>query len=244
MFLQPYQVEELRFASCFRVYYRWQTHRLRHLPALSTLNRDALDALHRPYNLHVLQASAGETDVRVLVSLLPSETVATGGGKMKGRVSKWLREQLTLPQAAKLLSRGYFACTTGKSTAAAVNAYLEGQGEHHGYALRPHPPVFVAHYPLTPADEERLRANHAATLLRFHVVLSTQGRKGVFGRPAAEATAARWRQLQRQYAMHIEKVSFVPDHMHVAVRLHPALSPASIIVALMNVAQELLWREL
>jgi hypothetical protein len=63
LFVQPYQLEELRFACCFRVYYRWRTHRV--------------------------EASAGRTDVMVLASLLPTETVAAAAGKMKGRVSKW-----------------------------------------------------------------------------------------------------------------------------------------------------------
>jgi REP element-mobilizing transposase RayT len=34
------------------------------------------------------------------------------------------------------------------------------------------------------------------------------------------------------------KVSFVPDHAHVALRAHPAISPADIAIALMNSAQE------
>ena len=43
--------------------------------------------------------------------------------------------------------------------------------------------------------------------------------------------------------MHVEKVSFVPDHVHLAVRTHPTQSPGAIIVALMNAAQELMWTE-
>jgi REP element-mobilizing transposase RayT len=160
---------------------------------------------------------------------------------MKGRVSKWLHGQVKLTEEQKLLSRGYFACTTGTSTAQAVDAYLEGQGKHHGYASRPRPPVFVARYPLTPAAEDRLTASHATTILRFHLVLSTWRRKGVFGRPAAEAIAARWRHTDEQFPAFIEKVSFVPDHVHLAVRTHPSVSPAALILALMNASQELMW---
>ena len=243
MLILPYQLGELRFACCFRVYYRWRTRRATFQPALSSLNREALDSLLKEYGIHILEASASESDVKVLASLLPAETVAACASKMKGRVSKWLRGQCKLPQGQKLLSRGYFACTTGASTAQAVLAYLESQGEHHGYMSRPLPPVFVASYSRTPEDEQRLSASHAVTVLRFHIVLSTWKRRGVFGRPAAEATADCWRRVQRQCPMFIEKVSFVPDHVHLAVQTHPSLSPAKVVVDLMNASQEMMWKD-
>jgi REP element-mobilizing transposase RayT len=241
--IQPYQLEELHFACCFRVYYRWRTHRATFQPVLSRLNRETLDSLLKESGIHILEASASESDVRVLASLLPAETVAVCASKMKGRVSKWLRGQSKLPEEQKLLSRGYFACTTGTSTAQAVLAYLESQGEHHGYMSRPLPPVFVASYSRTPEDEQRLGASHAVTVLQFHIVLSTWRRRGVFDRPAAEATADCWRQVQKQCPMFLEKVSFIPDHVHLAVQTHPSLSPAKLVVALMNASQELMWKD-
>ena len=124
--------------------------------------------------------------------------VAACAGKAKGRVSKWLREELELGEPQRLLSRGYFACTTGPSNAEAVERYLDEQSEHHGYACRAKPPVFVQRYPLTPADEQRLSTQHAVTILRPHVVLCTWRRKGVFGRAEGEAIATRWRQFTWQ----------------------------------------------
>ncbi len=41
--------------------------------------------------------------------------------------------------------------------------------------------------------------------------------------------------------MVIDKVSFLPDHVHVALALHPSRSPAEIVLAVMNAAQELVW---
>ncbi|MBC8873000.1 MAG: IS200/IS605 family transposase [Planctomycetes bacterium] len=243
MFIQPYQLEELRFAWCYRVYYRWQTHRARPQPALRGLDQKTLDSMLQPYDIHILEACSSETDVKVLISLLPSETVAACAGKMKGRVSKWLgeRRDLRQPSNQKRLSRGYFACTTGKSTAEAVNRYLDQQSEHHGYAARVRPPMFVRQYPITVEDEQRLSANRAMSVLQYHVVLSTWKRKGVFARAAAESMANAWRRIQGRYQMAIEKVSFVPDHVHVAVRAHPSQSPAEIAVALMNSSQDLMW---
>ena len=243
MLIQPYELEELRFAYCIRVYYRWRTHRSSFQSALSRLDRETLDSLLREYGIHVLEASASETDVKVLTSLLPTETVAACASKMKGRVSKWLRGQSNLPPERKRLGRGYFACTTGTTTTQAVMPYLESQGEHHGYMSRPHPPVFVASYPRTPEDEQRLGTSHAVAVLQFHIVLPTWRRNGVFGRQEAEATADCWRQIQREYPLFIEKVSFVPDHVHLAVRTHPSLSPAKVVVAMMNASQNLMWKD-
>ena len=98
-------------------------------------------------------------------------------------------------------------------------------------------------YPITPADEQRLSTQHAVTILQLHVVLSTWRRKGVFGPAEGEAIAARWRQMQDELAMAVEKVSFVPDHVHLAVRIHPSVSPATTVVALMNTAQERMWSD-
>ena len=83
MFIQPYQLDELKFAWCYRVYYRWRTHRARSQPALAKLDRATLDALLQPYEIHVLEATTSETDVKLLVSLLPAETVAAGTARPK-----------------------------------------------------------------------------------------------------------------------------------------------------------------
>ncbi len=47
--------------------------------------------------------------------------------------------------------------------------------------------------------------------------------------------------MQDELAIALEKVSFVPDHAHLAVRFHPSVSPAMMVVALMNAAQEHMW---
>ena len=243
MLIVPYQLEELKFAWCYRVYFRWRTHRGQPHAALVHLDQATLDALLRPYGIRVLEASADQTAGKMLASLLPHETVAGCASKAKGRVSKWLREAAHLQTLQTLLSRGYFACTTGKPTAEAVDRYLSEQGAHHGYLSRACPPVFVERYPITPADEQRLSAQHAVTVLKLHIVLSTWRRKGVFGQAEGEAVAARWRQMQQEWQTFLEKVSFVPDHVHVAMRIHPNVSPARVAFNMMNAAQDLLWEE-
>ena len=38
------------------------------------------------------------------------------------------------------------------------------------------------------------------------------------------------------------KISFVPDHVHLALRVHPSTSPAELIVQLMNSAQDFMFQ--
>jgi REP element-mobilizing transposase RayT len=243
MLLQPYQSDELTFAWCYRVYYRWRTHRRKPLAVLPQLTVEILAGQVQPYGIHVLELATDPIDVRALVSLAPNESVSVAASKMKGRVSKWLSEQSAHEPAAQWLARGYFATTSGHSTGDAVNAYLERQGEHHGYADRARPPVFVRTYAATAETDAVLRTDHAVTRLCFHIVLASWRRRGVFGQASAAAIADRWQTLQAGLRVRIEKVSFVPDHVHVVVTLHPAIAPASVVVALMNAGQEIMWTQ-
>jgi REP element-mobilizing transposase RayT len=236
-----YPPDELRFACCYHVYVRWSTHRLRPQAPLARLDQPTLGALVERFGLHVLVCESGPKEVRALVSLRPEDSVAACASKLKGQTSRWLRETLGLTQAQDLLSKGYFACTSGQSERAQVERYLSDQGEHHGYTERVRPPVHVEEFDVTAADEGRLQPNHAHVALQFHVVLATWRRRGVFGTAEAQAVTAGWRALQGHCRWALRKVSFVPDHVHVAVRLHPGECPASLAATLMNDGQRIIW---
>ena len=244
MFLQPYKPHELHFAYCYRIYLRCRTRALRVIPALARLDRRTLDALVQPYNLRVLQVASDSTDFLVIISLQPTETIASAAGKLKGRVSKWLSETLALKVPSKLLSQGYFACTVGKTRTNAVERYLSLQAQHHGYDLRTNPPIHVQQYEPNCTDLARICPKHAFVIANFHVVLATRYRKGVFGSEQGRAVSDEWRLLQLSLSVFIRKVSFLPDHVHVAVRLHPSIAPAELVVKLMNSAQEVMSNEL
>jgi REP element-mobilizing transposase RayT len=240
MLIQPYLASELSFAWCYRVYFRWRTHRRQPNSHLRKFTAEVLDDLIRPYGIHLLELATDPIDLRALVSLTPHESVSAAASKTKGRVSKWLTEQAA-SESTKQLARGYFAVTTRAAATDEINAYLDRQGEHHGYADRARPPLFVRAFPMTPAAESALQADHAVTRLRFHIVLATWWRRGVFGDASGEAVAERWRELQTDLRLHVDKVSFVPDHVHLAVTLHPTVDLASAVVALMNAGQEIMW---
>jgi putative transposase len=242
MLIVPYRLDELHFAYCYHVYLRWNTHRLCPFPELVRLDQTTLQALVEHLSLRVLECASGSTEVRALVSLQPQEPVSACASKIKGQTSKWLREALGTNAPAQLLSKGYFACTSGKSEAKQVEDYLEGQSEHHGYSARVVPPVFVASYPLSEATETRLHAKHAHAVAQYHLVLATWWRRGVFGEVEGRAVAECWRALEDRERFALLKVSFVPDHVHLAVRTHPSVAPTDLVLTLMNAAQELLWQ--
>jgi REP element-mobilizing transposase RayT len=77
-------------------------------------------------------------------------------------------------------------------------------------------------------------------LLQFHVVLATWRRQGLFAEEEAKAIAQGWLACQREAGFALVKVSFLPDHVHLALRTHPATSPAHTVVVLMNRAQEII----
>jgi putative transposase len=163
---------------------------------------------------------------------------------VKGRISKWLREELNLTDLQPLLGKGYFACTTGKTKSRVVERYLSLQGEHHGYANRVLPPIFVDQYQLSAEDKCRISPHHAMVIAQFHLVFSTTWRRGIFGSAQGRRVAKIWLEIQHELRIALIKVSFVPDHVHVALRSHPSVSPASIVAGLMNSAQKAVEREM
>ena len=243
MFLPPVIPSNLHLAFTYKVYLRWHTHRLRPLPALAELSLAEAQEFAAPAGIRILELRADERNLLVLVSLLPTESVSVCASKLKGRLSKWLRMRSGLSEAESLLGRGYFACTSGHNTKADVTGYLDKQPAHHGYARRVLPPVFIKEWAPAPADDERLNPAHAMAALQFHVVLAVANRHGVFGDESGPVIAEDWRILGKEEKFFLLKVSFVPDHIHVAVRTHPAVVPVELVAKLMNAAQERMLRE-
>lgn len=197
------------------------------------------------YDIRVLECVTSTTELRCIVSLKPAEPISVCASKLKGRVSKWLREELQLTEMQPvLLSKGYFACTTGKTRTKVVERYLSLQAEHHGYSSRIHPPIFVDEYRLSEQDESRILPKHAVVIARFHLVFSTMRRRGILGSVQGRRIATEWLRIQRELKFALIKVSFVPDHVHIAVRTHPSISPAAVVAVLMNAAQEVMKQEM
>jgi putative transposase len=239
MFLPTYTRDELKFAYTYRVYLRWQTYRLRHVAGTHKLSRSDVRVIGAKYGIRILRAEWDDTDFIVMASLKPTETVSACASKLKGQLSKRLREFADTD--APILGKGYFACTLGENTEDAVEKYLARQDAHHGYANRVRSPVLT----ITPNPEaNHLQPAHARAYVHLHVVLVTWGRKGVFASPESRPVFEHWESLQEAKRFVIRKASFLPDHVHLAIQIHPSVNPSALVTDLMNAAQDLMHHEL
>ncbi len=241
MLIQPYQLEELHFAWCNRIYFRTRTHRRTTIGSLAALSTNELADTLKPYDIHLLDFTSSEHELRGLLSLKASEATSTAISKTKGRISKWLSDHADDSASHKYLAAGYFAVTVGQADAAAVDQYLENQSEHHGYADRARPPVLVRSISHPDEVVRKLQTDHAVTRLRYHLVFVVPKRLGVFYAEAGDEVTNRWLELEGPFL--IDKVSFLPDHVHIAVSLHPKISPAVVACELMTSSQEVMWEK-
>ncbi len=243
MRIQPFDPYELRFAYAYHVYFRWQTWRGRPIERLAKFDRLALQQMADEFNIQILETESSATDLVSLLSLRPSDSASVVASKLKARLSKWLGNRSLGDTPAHSLKHGYFACTSGKSTATQVEQYLETQGTHHGYEYHARQPVYVQQWPPTDESTESLAAYHASTHLHFHIVLATTNRNGIFTAEAGKSVAAHWRETERDSKFLLHKISFLPDHVHLAVKVHPSVVPAELILKLMNTSQELMFHK-
>ena len=241
--MHPYTPSELTFAYSYQVFLRWQTHRSQTVAPLAALSQGDISPIAEKYGIKLLDHAASPTDIALVVGLKPEETVSACTGKLKGQLSKLLRGMCGASAPATILAKGYYACTVGKSISEAVQAYLDKQGDHHGYGKRVIPPIHVEKCVASAEDDEAMSPVHAHTDLRFHVVLASSGRNGIFGSESGPAVCSQWKRLEKEQPVRFLKMSFVPDHVHLAVRAHPSVSLPELVCGLMNTAQELMWSE-
>ena len=130
-------------------------------------------------------------------------------------------------------ARGYLARSTGRKRTDAVRDYLDQQAKHHGYDSRILPPVSSFR-----ATQPRLLGSaHASFDLSHHLVFATPKRKGVFTSTLGKALTEYWLKVATARDFAIDQVSFVPDHVHLAVRIVPKMSIEECALSLMNNGQ-------
>ena len=106
------------------------------------------------------------------------------------------------------------------------------------------PPVLVTSYELSEEEKERITPKHAVVTSQFHIVLAARFRKGVFGSRSGSCVVKEWLALQHEMKFALLKISFAPDHVHIALRAHPTVSPGNIACALMNRSQIVMRNEM
>src|SRR5678815_1101600 len=137
-----------------------------------------------------------------LLSMQPSHTVAKVVQLLKCNSSRELARMFSL--SVPIWAGGYLARSSGNMRTSAVREYLDQQPNHHGYASRILPPVYIFQAP----QPRNLRAAHAAFDLTHHLVFSTQQRKGFFGATIGPLPSTGYRSLPKAILLWIGSASF------------------------------------
>ena len=213
---------QLHYCLCFR------THRRRQSPPLfEPLLKALISEICERHDYHVLACKSYPTQLRILLSLRPNQSVAKVIQTIKTNTSRESKLR------ARLWARGYLAQSVGQVRISAVRKYLEKQAAHHGYDSRLLPPV----HRFRAVEPVQLSATHAVFDLSHHLVLSTRWRKGIFTSVIGRALTDYWLRVADKRRFAIDQVSTVPDHIHLIVRIVPSMSIEECVLILMNNGQ-------
>ena len=229
MYLEP--LANLSWAYQLHYYLCFRTHRRKKLfsPADrgQALSQELSEICER-HGYHLLKAKDYPDHLRCLFSLRPSHSISKTLQMVKTNLSRELSARFGLQ--APMWADGFLARSIGRVRIEAVRNYLDSQSEHHGYAGRVRPPVFrfIAKNPIA------LTAAHSAFDLNHHVVLTTQYRRGIFGSRIGEELIGYWERVAMKKGFAMDRVTVLPDHVHLLVRIVPKMSIENCVLALMN----------
>jgi putative transposase len=220
---------QLHYLLCFR------TNRRRTLFAGNkqmALLSDWLGEICGRHDYHLLEAEPHTDHLRCLLSLRPNHVISNVIQTVKTNLSR--ESCVALALTAPVWERGYLARTVGRARIDAVRKYLDGQAEHHGYSSRLRPPVFryVARDPVS------LKAAHAAFELNYHLVFATRYRRAMFDSRIGGELGAYWVRVAEKRGFAIDRMSVLPDHVHLIVRTPAKMSLQGCALSLMNNAQQ------
>lgn len=232
MFLTPFTT--LTWAYQLHYYLCFRTHRRRTLFApedCASSLADLVSEISANHEYHLLEQNSFPTQLRCLLSLRPSQTIARAVQLLKSNSSRELGRLFNI--SVPVWAKGYLARSSGAVRTSAVRAYLEHQPIHHGYAFRALPPV----YKYRVAQPRILSAAHASFALIHHLVFSTQHRLGVLGASTGRALTEYWLNVAEKGNFALDQISIIPDHIHLIVRIVPKMSIEEVALLLMNNGQ-------
>lgn len=198
-----------------------------HIEALEA----ALHEICERHEYHLLQSKVYPDHLRCLLSLRPAQAISKVIQTIKANSARIFGVQFAL--APPLWGRGYLARSVGRVRIGVVKEYISRQSEHHGYDNRVHPPV--SRY----SDEEtvELSAQHGTFDLNHHLVFATRRRRGVFDSALGESLIQYWLRVASARGFAIDRVTIVPDHTHLLVRIAPKMSIEECARSLLNNGQ-------
>ena len=237
MFLTPYT--SLKWAYQLHYYLCFQTHLRKTLFSSATATAELAQIVSEicsRHDYHLLKCRPDAGELRVLLSLQPSQPISTVMKTVKTNSSRECSQQFSL--SPPVWARGYLAKSVGRVRIAAVRNYLLEQATHHGYDSRMLPPVY-RYRAMSPVE---LKASHSSFDLSHHVVLATKYRKGVFDSGLGKALTDYWLKVAAARVFAIDQISVVPDHIHLIARIVPRMSIEECVLLLMNNGQHFIGK--
>lgn len=232
--LPPYK--SLEGAYQLHFYLVFKTHCLRPLfknEDQQMLIRSVLDEVCRRHAFHLLETNVTEDHLRILVSLKPQQEVSTTVKTMKGNISRQfgLAFPHELPRTKTPLGRGYFARTSGKVSVESVRHYVQSQVGHHGYSGEWTKPLKYRNAAFT---SPAFQLPHSLCILDYHLVLVTKFRAPLFDEAVAPGLFNCVLAVGRKHGFAVNRMSLLPDHMHLLIQARPELSIYNCAMAVVN----------
>lgn len=197
----------------------------------------ALRELCEQHEYHLLQAKVYPDHLRCLLSLRPAQAISKVIQTIKANSARLFNAQYAL--TPPLWGRGFLARSVGRVRLGVVKEYISGQAEHHGYEKRLRPPV--SRY--SAEEAVTLTAAHASFDLNHHLVFATRYRRGLFDSTLGAALIHYWRRVASARGFAIDRVTIVPDHIHLLVRIAPRMSIEECVLSLLNNGQHFVGQQ-
>ena len=219
---------QLHYYLCFRT-------RKRRPVFISPEHVGAIDAalteICERHEYHLLQAMVYPDHLRCLVSLRPEHGISKVVQTIKANSARIFDAQFSM--APPLWGRGYLARSVGRVRPGVIKHYISDQSEHHGYDKRIRPPV--SRYRAQESVE--LSEQHCTFDLNHHLVFATRYRRGVFESSLGDSLIQYWRRVASARGFAIDRVTILPDHLHLLVRVAPKMSIEECCLSLLNNGQ-------
>ena len=216
-------------------YYLWfKTHYLQ--PLLASADRQQwvklviADTCKR-HDFSLLESDFDSTHLRLLISLQPKHTVSQAVKLLKGNLQYQFGKTF---DGEKLLGRGYFARTAGRVDLERARNYVTSQLTHHGYRGEWTKPLKFRN---TAFSSPAFSFEHYYTILNYHLVFATQTRLPIFDEVIGPRLFDYIIGVGKKHEFAVDRISLLPDHMHMIIEGVPKLSVEDYALAIMNNTQ-------
>jgi putative transposase len=235
MIYKPFQdihcAYQLHYHFCFQTKFRRP---IFSAPEHAECLAQTLSSICERNNYHLLEQRTDQRMFYCLLSLRPEHTISDVARTSKTNLSREFNTRFAaLASSFKqnaLWSRGYFVRSVGKASRKAAEMYIHNQAEHHG--TRSEKTIEITRW--INLQQPNLSVLHATFDLSYHVVLVTAGRRDVFDEDIAPALFKTVAEHAEEGGFYVERMSLLPDHIHLLIRITPSHRVKECVIAIMN----------